>query len=75
MLVDLDIEDLKSLVKGIEPSYSQFDNALVATAGYYIGGHVEKWVWNRLDSLTEHELYSLYFFCKNKTSHKTSHTT
>lgn len=67
MKVNLNKEDLISLVKGEVPYYDIFDNELVDKSGKYIGGFHDKWEWDdyALKKLSEEELYKLYLICKN----------
>lgn len=44
MTVELDREDLLSLVKGKTPFYSVFEVPLVKNNGRWVGGHVDKWI-------------------------------
>lgn len=64
MKVNLDINDLKALVKGSSPSYSNFNNALVKKAGHSYSDQYGRTSWSSLDTLTEEELWSLYQICK-----------
>ena len=66
MTTELDRRDLISLVRGIEPDYSVFDNPLVKKGGYYVGGMHDKWVWElgRLYHLDNDTLWELYNICK-----------
>lgn len=66
MTVELNKDDLKSLVMGTSPYYNAFTNPLVKKCGSYTGGFVEKWSWNsQLDKLSEKQLWDLYKTCKN----------
>lgn len=70
MTVDLDKEDLISLVKGITPPYSLFEHPLVKECGSYTGGFVDRWTWHhyKLKELNEQTLYNLYQLLKNNKS-------
>ena len=65
MIVDLEKEDLISLVKGKSPSYEIFGNSLVKSCGSYNGSH-GTWSWSdhSLNELSEKELFELYCLCK-----------
>lgn len=65
MLLDLDKEDLKALVKGRYPYYSAFENPLVKKAGHSYNHQNGTTNWDSLDSLSEMELIKLYKICKN----------
>ena len=65
MKVELDREDLLSLVKGKTPYYSVFEEPIVKKNGKWIGGHVDKWQWGNIESLSNEELFELYTICKN----------
>jgi len=66
MIVELDREDLVSLVRGMEPSYDIFEDPLVKRCGSWTGGFVEKWDWNsELDRISETYLFALYKLCKS----------
>ena len=66
MLIELEKEDLVSLVRGQDPYYSIFEEKLVKENGYYVGGMSDRWVWNSysLKELKEEELWELYLMCK-----------
>ena len=65
MIVELNKEDLISLVKGIKPDYKWFKEPLVSRCGNYVGGLVDDWFWNsNLEDLSEEELWELYTICK-----------
>ena len=65
MQIDLDKSGLKSLVKGTQPNYSEWNNTLVKKAGYSYDDQYGRNDWANLDSLTEEELYQLYLICTN----------
>jgi len=67
MLVELNKQDLISLVVGKPPYYSVFENILVKKCGYYRGGQNDEWRWdgNELEKLSEKQLYNLYLVCRN----------
>ena len=66
MKLDLDKNDLISLVVGTEPCYSVFENENVKNCGEYKGGFNGEWKWNTyaLKELSEESLYELYTICK-----------
>jgi len=64
MIVDLDREDLKYLIKGCEPSYSVFNEPLLLKAGHRYYEQHDRTSWYYLDDLTDQELYHLYKICK-----------
>lgn len=66
MRVELDKNDLVSLVMGKSPYYTAMDNELIKQHGSYTGGHVERWDWDgtSLKTLTEEQLYGIYLVCK-----------
>jgi hypothetical protein len=64
MKVDLNTEDLKSLVKGKSINYSEFENKLVVKAGHSYTDCYGRTDWNSLDKLTDEELFELYTICK-----------
>lgn len=66
MLVELEKEDPLFLVRGNFPHYSIFQHPLIDKSGCYVGGHVEKWIWNNeLTKLDEKTFWSIYELCKN----------
>jgi len=67
MKVELDRDDLVSLVKGTYPSYEIMDSPLIRLSGKYVGGFHDKWVWNDKFSpvLTEDNLWEMYNICKD----------
>lgn len=66
MKVELEKDDLVSLVIGTVPCYNVFDHHLVQKTGRYIGGHVDSWKWDRseVEKLTQEDLWDLYQLCK-----------
>ena len=67
MKVDLDREDIISLLTGSKPNYSVM-NKIPKELGSYIGGFVDDWSWNNINenvSYTDEQLYDLYLMCKN----------
>ncbi len=65
MVLNLNKNDLISLVNGTSPFYSAFEHPLVKKCGAYNGSH-DKWSWctSNLEYLTEVELLQLYNVCK-----------
>lgn len=65
--MDLDKDDLVSLVKGTSPWYSAMDQPLVQRYGSYSGPRGEEWAWHtwRLKECSEEELLELYQICKD----------
>jgi len=68
MTVELDREDIISLLKGTKPNYPVM-NKIPKQLGYYVGGFVEDWRWNNIDenntTYTDEYLYNMYLMCKN----------
>lgn len=64
MVVNLDNNDLKALVIGSSPSYSNFNNALVKKAGHSYSDQYGRTSWSSLEKLTDDELWKLYQICK-----------
>ncbi len=62
MKIDLDKSDLIAMVMGKDPGYKLLEHELVKKSGYFIGGFVDKWTWEKLklNKLTEKELSDLY---------------
>lgn len=66
MTIDLDKQDLISLVQGSSPHYDIFEHPLVKKSGRYNGGMNDHWSWNyNFSDLSESELFDLYTLCKN----------
>lgn len=68
MLVELDKRDIIYMLKGTFPSYNIF-NKIPEDLGYFVGGHVERWVWTISEEncrYSEEYLYNLYLICKEK---------
>ncbi len=66
MILDLDKQDLITLVKGSEPNYSAMDHYLVKASGQMMGAPGEKWQWNEhvLENFSKNELLVVYQVCK-----------
>ncbi len=66
MMIQLDKEDLISLVMGQSPWYHLFEHPMVKKCGHFTGGHHNKWTWNeqQLKALEEKDLFKLYTLCK-----------
>lgn len=69
MTLDLDKEDLISLVKGTTPIHSLFEHPLIKECGSY-DRYLENWIWYtfKLKKLEEQTLYNLYQLLKNNKS-------
>lgn len=66
MLLDVDKEELVSLIVGINPSWDQMKNPTVGKVGKWWGGFLDRWKWDK-DSLmacSEEELLKLYQYLK-----------
>lgn len=61
----LDIEDLKSLIRGSSPDYSVFNNPLIKKAGHSYSDQYGRTSWDNLNDLSESELLDLYLLCKS----------
>ena len=59
--VQMDKEDILSLVMGTDPDYSKINDFEKRNLGRFSGSY-DRWTWNNhsLDKLTETELYDLY---------------
>lgn len=66
MIIELDREDLKTLVRGSDPGYTYLNEFEKAGYGSYTGGFVERWDWNYygLEKCSDEELYEIYKKCK-----------
>lgn len=67
MTVNLDRQDIISLLKGTKPYYPVMDK-IPKELGSYIGGFTNDWEWNNFDknvTYTDEQLYELYLMCKN----------
>lgn len=66
MQLNLNKDDLISLVRGSEPSFSIMNHSLIAALGEYHGQY-DQWAWNRykLEERSEEELYAVYQLCKS----------
>lgn len=66
MKVELDKQDMISLVKGTSPNYKMMDNPVIKQAGRYIGGMSDRWEWkSEIQHLEEAILWEIYQLCKN----------
>lgn len=65
MRLNLDKEDLISLVKGCTPNYSAMDHPLVKRHGNFNGSY-GKWSWDYsgFENCKEQELLEIYKVCK-----------
>jgi len=66
MTLELNKDELVTLVKGLEPSYILMNKYSKMGLGDYIGGFVDRWTWDKygLQELTEEELYNIFQECK-----------
>jgi len=60
--IEVNKEDLVNLVTGTSPSFDLINPFTEMGIGNYIGGHADRWSWNRstLEKLDEHELLEIY---------------
>lgn len=60
--IEVSKEDLVNLITGTSPSFDLINSFTEMGIGNYIGGHVDRWNWNRstLENLDEHELLEIY---------------
>ena len=65
MNLNLDKEDLISLVKGSCPYYSLFNHPVVKACGQYSDNRGWSWREGELEKLDENQLFVLYELCKN----------
>jgi hypothetical protein len=68
MTIQVDREDLETLVKGVVPYYTVYEHPLLKKAGYYCRYSMGVPEWVELENLTDEELYALYTICKNSWS-------
>lgn len=66
MTVNLDRQDIISLLKGTNPYYSVMDE-IPKELGSYTGGLINDWEWYFDENVpyTDEQLYELYLMCKN----------
>jgi hypothetical protein len=66
MKVELDRLDLMALVNGSSPYFSAHEHPLIKKSGTWVGGHVDKWDWNKseLEKMSEEELYEIHKICR-----------
>lgn len=64
MIVDLDRHGLERLVRGCSPNYDEFDNPLIKKAGHRYSDQYGRTSWDKIDDLTDEELYEVYLICK-----------
>lgn len=67
MKVELDRIDLLNLVYSIEPNYAQQQTEEMLVLGRY-SKSFSRWIWDKekIDSMSDKELFTLYQNCKNK---------
>lgn len=61
-MVNLEKEDLVNLVIGIQPYYTDMEIPIIKRCGYWCGGFVDQWEWNKdaLKNLSEDDLMWIY---------------
>lgn len=66
MILELNKDDLISLVKGQEPSYSAMDHPKIKNLGRFAASY-GRWDWGHdsFKNMTEGEIYEVYFILKN----------
>lgn len=66
MTIELNKDDLVTLVNGSEPPYGQMNKYVKMGVGSYIGGFVDRWSWDEfaLEELTEEQLYNIFLDCR-----------
>lgn len=68
MIVELDRKGLITLASGSTPHYDEFNNPLVKKAGHYYCDQYGRTMWEKINDLTDEELYQLYLICRNSWS-------
>lgn len=64
MQINVDRQDLLSMIKGINPSYEQMSIPAVDANGWYSGSY-DKWSWSGdFKGINDQELYELYIKLK-----------
>lgn len=66
MTIEVTRKDLICLVRGSSPGYNKFDHPLLIKAGHSYSDAYGRTSWDRLDKLTDEELYQLYKICSNQ---------
>lgn len=68
MKVDLNKQDLISLIKGVTLKHDLVKNPAVQSVCYYVGGFNDRWYWDNgsLNQLSESELWEIYQLCKKQ---------
>ncbi len=71
MIVELDREDIISLMKGTEPNYNIM-HKIPEDLGRYVGGFADRWEWDMIipTQYSDEELYNIYLMCKESYSNK-----
>lgn len=66
MFLELDKNDLISIVMGTNPNFSVMGHNLIIGKGRF-NGHSNTWSWYRskLEELTEYQLWDVYQICKS----------
>ena len=65
MLVDLDKQDIITLIRGTSPSYELMNDPIIDQLGVYSGGFKDEWNWNYVfPDLSIEILYNTYLKLK-----------
>ena len=66
MKLELKVQDLANMVKGVSPNYHLFENDLIKRCGNFNGSY-GTWSWDKYEllKLSEKELYELYLLCRD----------
>lgn len=65
MLVDLDKQDVTTLIRGTSPSYELMNDSIITQLGNYTGGFKDEWNWNyTFPDLPIEILYNTYLKLK-----------
>lgn len=62
MTIKVNKKDLVNLITGASPSFDLINQFTEMGIGNYIGGHADRWSWNRttLETLNEDDLLEIY---------------
>jgi len=64
MYVELDIQDLLSLIESTPPNFAQQQTERMLELGRYSNAF-DRWIWNdKVKAMPENSLYALYQECK-----------
>ena len=69
MTVDLDKQDVITLIKGSFVPWELMDHPLISKLGVYVGGFQDKWYWNSnnvINQYAEEDLLQVYYLLKSK---------